>query len=248
MAQCSYVLMYVMLCKLVHNRMNTGTAPYDNDDDDDDDTPPSFATLSDDIQLMIASFHLPLDLLNVACVSNQFRGLNVDRIWKERCSERWKEWPRYRMSSSRISYLESKLPNTCWKQRFLWVEKDVVRTTLDQEEFESLGWYFNFTPSAGGRGDETLTRCIFRNGLLHLARLEYPPMPYRLDNVNSSQQRLIILPFPSHNIQRIDEDKEWLITNENVTFVSCGDEGELRFKMRGFRQNISFMHIREVPF
>lgn len=220
--------------------MDTCTADYD-------DTPPTFHTLSDDILLMIANFHMPRDLLHLACVSKEFRALDMNPIWKERCSERWKDWPRYRMTPSRIRYLDERLPNTCWKQRFLWVEQDVARTTLDQEELEGLGWYFNFTPSAGGRGDETLTRCVFRNGCLHLGHLEYPPMPYRLVDVNSSQQQLLVLPFPSHNIQRNLEDKEWLITNENVTFVSCGDDGELRFKLRGFRRNITFMHIRELP-
>ena len=38
-----------------------------------------------------------------------------------------------------------------------------------------------------------------------------------------SQQRLIIANFPPHSVSRIDSTREWLITNQNVTFVSCHD-------------------------
>ncbi|KAL7525223.1 hypothetical protein ACHAWF_001264 [Thalassiosira exigua] len=209
----------------------------------------SLHSLSDDLLCSIASFLEPRDLLNQPVVSRRFRSLDgsaFDSIWRQRCASRWENWPRYRMTPARVRRLDEKFPREGWKRRFLLTETDVARTTLRPGEIEELGWYFNFTPEAGGLGDETLTRAIFRDGSLHLPHIGYAPLPYRLVDVNTSQQQLMIAPFPAHNVQRNYDDKEWLITNSNVTLVSCGDEGELRFKLRGFRRNIASIDIRIV--
>jgi len=69
------------------------------------------------------------------------------------------------------------------------------------------------------------------------------------------QQYLHVYDFPPHRVSRLLESGEWLITNENVTFVSCsagpddspdgdaaGDEGDEHqrrrrptYNERGFR-------------
>ena len=53
-----------------------------------------------------------------------------------------------------------------WKKVYFWMEEELARTTLTADELESLDWYFNFTPTAGGRRKATLRQCIFRHGLL----------------------------------------------------------------------------------
>ena len=212
-----------------------------------------WASLSEDILCSsLAPYFDAQTLLNLPCLSRRLRAFgdeNLDPLWRKRCRTRWQNWPRYRLTEERDRELAERFPSYNWKKKYLFIEKDAKRTTLAKDELESLGWYFNFTPAAGGREDETLTRAIFRDGSLHLIGMpHYPPMPYRLVNVNSSQQQLMIVPFPSHNISRNEEDREFLITNENVTFVSCGSGGELRFRQRAFRRNITFIQIRDAPF
>ena len=210
------------------------------------------ASLSEDILCSsLAPYFEAADMLILPCVSRGLRAFdpNLDSLWRKRCCARWQNWPRYRLTDERDRALAERFPSFTWKEKYLWAEKDSIRTTLTKNELEGLGWYFNFTASAGGREDESLTHANFRDGSLHLIGMpHYPPMPYRLVNVNSSQQQLMIVPFPSHNISRNEEDREFLITNENVTFVSCGSGGELRYRQRGFRRNINFIQIREAPF
>jgi hypothetical protein len=211
-----------------------------------------WASLSDDILCSsLAPYFDAQDLLSIPCLSRRLRAsdANLDPLWRKHCQRRWQHWPRYRLTDERDNELAERFPMYTWKQKYLWAEKDAMRTTLTKNELESLGWYFNFAPSAGGREDETLTRAVFRSGSLHLIGMpQYPPMPYRLVNVNSSQQQLLIVPFPSHNITRNEDDREFLIANENVTFVSCGPGGELRYRGRGFRRNITYIQIREAPY
>lgn len=211
-----------------------------------------WASLSDDILCSsLAPYFDAQTLLNLPCLSRRLRAFgdaSLDPLWKKRCRARWQDWPRYRLTEGRDRELAEKFPTYNWKKKYLWAEKDAARTTLTKDELESLGWYFNFTPAAGGREDETLTRAVFRDGSLHLIGMpHYPPMPYRLVEVNTSMQQLMIVPFPSHNVSRNEEDREFLITNENVTFVSCGSDGELRYRHRGFRRNITFIQVN-APF
>jgi hypothetical protein len=104
------------------------------------------------------------------------------------------------------------------------------------EELESLAWFFNFTPQAGGRGSETLQKCKFSQGFLFLD--QYLPMPYRLEVVDGVQY-LRIYHFPAHRIDRLTCCAEWVITNPNVTFVSCDENGTLTYTERGFQGSIS---------
>ena len=212
-----------------------------------------WASLSDDILCSsLGPYFDAQTLLNLPCLSRRLRAFgdaNLDPLWKKRCRTRWQDWPRYRLTEERERELAERFPTYNWKKKYLFMEKDSMKQTLTKDELESLGWYFNFTPAAGGREDETLTRAFFRDGSLHLIGMpHYPPMPYRLVNVNTQQQQLMIVPFPSHNVSRNEEDREFLITNENVTFVSCGSDGELRYRQRGFRRNITFIQIRDAPF
>lgn len=136
-----------------------------------------------------------------------------------------------------------------WKNRYRWIEDDVRREQFHSPaEVESLGWYFNFTPQAGGRGEATLARCRFRDGFAEVPM--YPPMLYNLvrmderalycgvddrDDIDEEGVGMAIANFPIHTISRIEGSGEWVIGNEAVTFVSCDTSGTLHYDERGFQ-------------
>ena len=104
-----------------------------------------------------------------------------------------------------------------------------------------MHWYFNFTRQAGGKGKQTLRRCIFRHGLLFLSG--FPPLPYHLrivpspnpNRVGMNDVVMFINDFPPHYIERLPSCGEWLITNHNVTLVSCDEAWTLTYTDRGFQ-------------
>ncbi|CAJ1962619.1 unnamed protein product [Cylindrotheca closterium] len=83
-------------------------------------------------------------------------------------------------SSSPSTTSTPSLSKFSWKKTYFWMEQELARTTLTYDELESLDWYFNFTPLAGGRGKDTLLRCIFRHGLLSIGGAGFPSLPYRM--------------------------------------------------------------------
>lgn len=116
------------------------------------------------------------------------------------------------------------------------MERDIVRTRITWEELQELSWWFNFTPRAGGRGTATLRHVQFLQGFLFVP--EYcPPMPYRLELVNGAQY-LHIYDFPPHRIERLPSCGEWIIFNENVTFVTCEEGGRPVYGARGFQRDV----------
>jgi hypothetical protein len=193
----------------------------------------SFASLPDTLIVTVASFLPAKDLCKFEMVDKRTnRHIDKGHLWKKLCVDRWKNWPRYKLTSSRMEWIENHLHHLDWKNRYKWVEEDVARTRITWEELESLDWFFNFTPVAGGRGQETLRKCQFQQGFLFLS--QFLPMPYRLEVVEGTQY-LRVYHFPPHLIDRLPCCGEWIISNENVTFVSC-DEGEtLTYRGRGFQ-------------
>ncbi len=180
--------------------------------------------LPDSMLLAVASYLEGDDLLQLVLVSKKFHGLNEDLekdIWKDICHKRWNYWPKYKWENLQKS--KPQLVSTTWKQRYLWVEKDRLRTRLTHQELETGQWYFNFKESAGGRGPETLQNCSFRRGALILHG--WPALQYRL--VDGEQgQTMIIHEFPPHMIQRVS-DGEWMIQNENVYMRSYHAENQI---------------------
>ena len=54
------------------------------------------------------------------------------------------------------------------------------------------------------------------------------------------QQIVQIANFPPHWVERLEDSREWLIYNDNVTFVSCGPDGEPgNYDERGFLTDLN---------
>ena len=184
----------------------------------------------DSLLLAIVSCFDENDLIAFELVSKRIRNLNLTSSWEGLCHKRWQDWPRYRWRNLRDPYLIDKT----WKQRFFWVEKDYARTILPRDELESIQWYFNFTPEAGGRGSQTLRRCVFRGGMMYVP--SFPPLICRLVyHADVRQQKLYVENFPPHTIERLACNGEWIIKNENVTCVSCHETEKLAYNDRGFQ-------------
>ena len=195
--------------------------------------------LPDSILLSTIDFLNDKELLQIEQVSKSIRNLylqgTLQQQWKIRCQRRWEHLPRYRLTPSRQNWLDENVGTECWKERYLWGEYDLCRTVISKNELETLDWYFNFTPHSGGRGRDTLRRCIFRDGLLLL--FGFPPLPYQLVQLGA-RQALIISNFPPHYFYRIPSCGEWLIKNFNVTLVSTDEEGTLTYTDRGFQEEM----------
>lgn len=191
----------------------------------------STSDLPDALWKCIASFLSPRDLCQFEMVDRRNHQLDTDELWEKICQDRWMPWPKYRLTPERRAWMQENHSNLNWKGRYVWAEADATRTRIDWEELEELSWYFNFVPEAGGRGNETLQTCQFLQGFLFLS--QYLPMPYRLE-VEDGIQYLRIYHFPPHRIDRLP-NTEWLITNTNVTFVSCDENEILTYTERGFQ-------------
>jgi hypothetical protein len=142
--------------------------------------------------------------------------------WKYRCDSDFVPYPRY--DCQKYGY-----PCEDYKKSYRYLFSEVRRKKIHIHDLESLDWYFNYTPVAGGRGKDTLVSCSFRDGQLHL--VGYPPLPYYI-SLDASLLGIGI--FPPHHVNRLPNG-EWLIINENVTFVSCEPNRILTYRDRGFQ-------------
>lgn len=124
---------------------------------------PVLSLLPDALLLSIASYLSSVELVRLESVNNSFRGLDTDALWKQLCIDAWRGKPRYEWNPTREIWLKERISvtNNLWKNRFIWVKRDLQRKIITQTELQSLGWYFNFTPMAGGQGRATLRRAIF---------------------------------------------------------------------------------------
>jgi hypothetical protein len=184
--------------------------------------------------LVITSYLGIEDLMSFELVTRKFRDLPLEGLWETMCHRRWKAWARYRWENLQKSHRHLTLKT--WKQRCLWVEKDFARTKLSEEELETRLWYFNFTTEAGGRGADTLRKCYFHGGYLFVP--DFPPFPCRLIN-DGPAQRLHVEHFPPHAVERLLSNGEWVIKNQNVTFVSCHEMDTLTYNERCFMDDVS---------
>lgn len=206
----------------------------------------NFSSLADELLLHVASFLAPVHLLRLECLSTYTYRLDTDALWRNACQRRWEKWPRYRLTSERMSKMNRSDPRVGWKEQYRIVERDVIRTEVTMEELEELSWYFNYTRGGGLIAEATLLKCFFKDNFLFLEG--YPPLPVqikeempprppiRADEVAarpfSKRQWLKIADFNPHFISRTSSNAEWLIINENVTFVSCDKEGSPSYVAR----------------
>lgn len=185
---------------------------------------------------MLLAVALYLDGTELMCferVSKKIRGLKdkLDEVaWQAVCHRRWRGWPRYRWTNLQQSHQH--INSKTWKQRYLWVERDFERTRITVEELETRLWYFNFTTEAGGRGSETLRKCSFGGGAMHVP--DFPPLHYWLVD-DGRQQTLCIHNFLPHIVERLASNGEWVIKNRNITCVSSHDTEALVYRDRGFQ-------------
>lgn len=204
----------------------------------------SFSSLREELLLNIADYLPPKELLRFQCVSKELSELNTEPIWEKRCDERWKPWPRYRLTIEKRNELDSAGSVTSrmtWKMRYFAIEKDATRNTLRSHDLHNLRWYLSFVLSGirgEGRSDHVAVEFAFGQVLLVPG---YPPLSYKLvneappstgdhvrqnlrgDQPFSNTQYLRISDFPPHFISRKSSDAEWLIVNENVMMVSRGE-------------------------
>eukprot|EP00531_Pseudo-nitzschia_arenysensis_P013691 CAMPEP_0116118564 /NCGR_PEP_ID=MMETSP0329-20121206/2170_1 /TAXON_ID=697910 /ORGANISM="Pseudo-nitzschia arenysensis, Strain B593" /LENGTH=200 /DNA_ID=CAMNT_0003612197 /DNA_START=89 /DNA_END=691 /DNA_ORIENTATION=- len=184
--------------------------------------------IPDAILLAIASYLDEDDLMRYELISKKFRSLSdsLDKeVWQKICHRRWMAWPRYRWEILQESHHD--LIRKTWKQRYLWVEMDYSRTRITLEELETSQWYCNFTPEAGGRGSETLTRCFFGTGFMIV--LGWPPLRCQLVD-GEHEQKLYVNDFPPHSIERQASNGEWVIKNQKVICVSLHETDTLTYR------------------
>jgi ribosomal protein L37E len=177
----------------------------------------------EDLLQQITSYLDAQDMCRVESTCRYFRAiLDTTNLWKIRCDQDYFAFPRYQCQ--RHGY-----PRESYKTSYEWLFKEVRRAEVTKDDLESLNWYFNYAPVAGGRSKETLVKCVFRDDFLDL--VGYLPLPYFL-SVDGSI--VGIGSFPPHDVSRLP-DGEWLIKNDSVTFVSCDSEGTLNYRGRGFQ-------------
>jgi len=133
----------------------------------------------DELLTHIATF-LPnaASLVAFECVSIRFASVPHEAAWRSLCERRWSDKPRYRLTDQRQQELNTHMSAVSWRRRYATFEVDGQRSSITEEELSSLGWYFNYTPDAGGLGRETLRRVHFKQG--RLAVPDYPELPYAL--------------------------------------------------------------------
>ena len=278
--------------------------------------------LPDELQVAVAAWlSAPRDLLQLGATCHRAHGLPTDDLWRSICAARWAAWPSYALTPQREAHLAQRHPTMGWKARYRHFEADARRQHITQEELRELGWHFNFTPFAGGRGRATLKQARFTATKLHVP--SYPPLDYQLtwvpqglDEIDprvasflltqaaaagvdisdgaagsgsgeggeggasgsgaavgdeqqavsaiqralssllathgrehateaasaARRQTLRISNFPPHWIRRLDDTREWVIYNDNVTLVSCPPgtkEPNPSYDERGFLTDLS---------
>jgi hypothetical protein len=186
------------------------------------DDAPQLLTLADEILRYIVSYGSVQELCRIESSCKFFReSLDYSKIWKTRCDETFEIFPRY--ACQKHGY-----PSESYKDAFEYIYKEIRRTKMQVNDLVSLRWFFNFHPSAGGRGRNTLSECEFSR--LDVTVNEFPPLPYALQEGTVLQ----ISDFPPRVISRLP-DGEWLIMNEFVTFVSSDADGTINYRARGFQ-------------
>ena len=134
-------------------------------------------TLVDELLLEVASCLPAPGLLQLQATCHRMRALPTAPCWRSLCAAEWDARPRFRLTPARELWLRQNLPLS-WKERFEWFERDARRRTITLTELTTLRWFFNFTLSAGGRGEES--RCEVRFTEDHLHVPGYPPLPIEL--------------------------------------------------------------------
>ena len=139
----------------------------------------AFGSLVDELLTCIATF-LPdaASLIAFESVSSHFASVPHEVAWRSLCAKRWEDKPRYRLTEKRQQELTTHMRAVSWRRRYATFEVDGRRSSITKEELSSLGWYFNYTPDAGGLGRETLRRVLFKGGRLTMP--DYPHLPYAL--------------------------------------------------------------------
>jgi len=204
----------------------------------------TFSNLTEELLLFIADYLPPTELVRFQCVSKELSKLETEPIWERRCEDRWKPWPRYRLTDEKRKELGSSGSATfrmTWKRRYFLIERDATRTTLRSQDLQNLKWYLSFVLSGQrgeGRSDHLPVEFALGDVLLVPG---YPPLSCQIVNETppsngdrirqnlrgdqpfSTTQYLRISDFPPHFITRKSSDAEWLIVNENVMMVSRGE-------------------------
>ena len=136
-------------------------------------------SLVDELLTHVATF-IPdaASLVAFESVSTRFARVPHEAAWRGLCEARWEDKPRYRLTEQRLQVLNTHMRSVSWRRRYATFEVDGRRSSITEEELSSLGWYFNYTPDAGGLGRETLRRVLFKAG--RLAMPDYPNLPYAL--------------------------------------------------------------------
>lgn len=252
----------------------------------------TLAALPDELVVAVVRFLGARDLMRWGRVYKKATALPVDDIWRDIAAARWDKWPRYKLTAEREEKLNISFDSVSWRDRYLYFEFETRRCSLGAPELETMSFHFNFTPPAGGRGQESLRGAYFSKGSLFIP--EYPPLPYillpshpvhlhptdppdadsddtnalrpdsrlqlpfepapnschallrtlkelrhtlaewELKNTSAQKQQLLIANFPLHEVSRFSPEMEWVVSNDNVTVVSC-HEGHLgSFDRNGF--------------
>lgn len=71
--------------------------------------------------------------------------------------------------------------------------------------------------------------------------------PQHRASLPGQEQCVQIANFPPHRVQRLQNTREWLIYNGNVTIVSCGPDGLGEYDERGFLTDLSMEEREEEP-
>mmetsp|Transcript_26009 Transcript_26009/g.39373 ORF Transcript_26009/g.39373 Transcript_26009/m.39373 type:complete len:215 (-) Transcript_26009:58-702(-) len=196
-------------------------------------------TLTEDTILEVASYLSVTDLLCFECTSTYVSRLDTAQIWKARCEERWRPWPRYLLTPERQIELETAFPDCSWKHHFLRVEQEATSLEIKPSDLRNLNWFLSFSQS-GVRGElrSDFMQVYFQESALLVPG--YPALTYEIindappsmicetlhksqlgDQPFSTKQWLKIANFPPHIITKRLSNAEWIIANRNVTMVSC---------------------------
>lgn len=180
-------------------------------------------SLPEEVILTVLSYFDSTELCLVEITCSYFRTLlDTSKLWKLLCDKDFSSFPRYRCQTNGY-------PKDSFKLSYQWLLQEVKRERITVNDLDTLDWLFNYHPLAGGMGRLTLVSCSFDVSFLSLH--PFPPLPYSIEDDGSILQ---ISDFPPHDISRLP-DGEWLIKNENVTFVSHDTRGTLNYRGRGFQ-------------
>lgn len=183
---------------------------------------------------VVAGFLGPRDLLKMTTELGKtltLPGVYLQDYWRFLFDRRVKTM------SKRNRFLFSKGGAIRMRERYRYIVED-GRRKLSVDELLSLKWHFNFSERAGGRALDSAQVVRFErmrqedcDQWMGVARIRgYPPLLWSLTTETfrqdgdgtpiASQSQLLKIPcFPPHHVRRIG-NMEWIIENENVSFVS----------------------------